>query len=214
MELKNDKVVLRDFIEADIDDKIYWETVETEWQLWDAPWENEEGDLFDAEAYRRSCLERLAKVQDPNRMRWGFQICLNDESRQHIGWCNAYRIDDNYAYTEGEGNCAIGIGIPVQAARRQGFATAAWDLFIQYLLMQGIESIYTQTWSGNERVLGLIKKVGFEECNRVPEFRTIRGQKYDGLTFKLNMAKYQAFRSKRACGSRQIGGLGCSLSFM
>ncbi len=23
---------------ADIEDRIYWETVETEWQLWDAPW--------------------------------------------------------------------------------------------------------------------------------------------------------------------------------
>lgn len=37
----NDKVILRDFKEGDIEKRIYWETSETEWQLWDAPWEYE-----------------------------------------------------------------------------------------------------------------------------------------------------------------------------
>lgn len=41
MELKNNLVVLRDFIESDIENRIYWETTENEWQLWDAPWEYE-----------------------------------------------------------------------------------------------------------------------------------------------------------------------------
>lgn len=32
-------IILRNFIETDIEKRIYWEQVETEWQLWDAPWE-------------------------------------------------------------------------------------------------------------------------------------------------------------------------------
>lgn len=34
-------LVLRDFDEAGIEDCVRWETVETEWKLWHAPWEHE-----------------------------------------------------------------------------------------------------------------------------------------------------------------------------
>ncbi|MBM7614343.1 GNAT family N-acetyltransferase [Alkaliphilus hydrothermalis] len=192
MEIKNSKIILRDFIEADIDDRIHWETIETEWQLWDAPWENDEN-AFDPYSYRKECLEWLAKKKDENRVRMGFQICINDESRKHIGWCNTYYIDDNCEYTKEEGHCTIGIGIPDLSSRRKGYATFSWKLFIQYLIDNGIKDIYTQTWSGDERVLGLIKKLGFEECNRKYKFKTVRGQIYDALTFKLNKIKYNAF---------------------
>lgn len=192
MEIKNSKIILRDFVESDIDDRIHWETIETEWQLWDAPWENEE-ETFDPDQYRRKRLEWLSEKKDENRVRWGFQICINDESQKHIGWCNAYRIDDSYEYTKEDGHCTIGIGIPDLSSRRKGYATYSWKLFIQYLINNGIKGIYTQTWSGNERVIGLIKKLGFEECSREYNLRTVRGQLYDALTFKLNMIKYNEF---------------------
>ena len=109
---------------------------------------------------------------------------------------NSYNIDDNYRYTIGPGNCAIGIDIPDMSSRRKGYATASWDLFIHYLLSNGKKDIYTQTWSGNERVIGLMKKLGFEECNRLKGYRTVRGQLYDSLTFKLNKEKYNDFHIK------------------
>ncbi|HAH96673.1 MAG TPA: hypothetical protein DD782_12325 [Firmicutes bacterium] len=198
MKLKNDKVILRDFIASDIADQIRWETVETEWQLWDAPWENEGVETFDPDSYRKERLAWLAQEKDEGRLRWSFQICVNDASQKHIGWCNAYTIDDHYQYTKGDGHCTIGVDIPDLSARRKGYATAAWDLFIQYMISNGIKDIYTQTWSGNERVLGLMKKIGFEECNRIHGIRTVRGQCYDGLTFKLKWEKYKAFRASIA----------------
>lgn len=193
MEIKNHKVILRDFVESDIDDRTYWETVETEWQLWDAPWEYNEDEVFDSDKYCKERLEWLEEEKDENRIRWSFQICINDESRKHIGWINAYNIDENYNYTKDDGYCTIGIDIPDLSSRGKGYATASWDLFIDYLLSNGIGDIYTQTWSGNERVLGLMKKLGFEECNREHGFRIVRGQLYDGLTFKLNRQKYKDF---------------------
>jgi RimJ/RimL family protein N-acetyltransferase len=193
MEIKNHKAILRDFVESDIDDRIYWENVETEWQLWDAPWEYNENEVFDSDKYRKERLEWLAEEKDENRMRWSFQVCINDESRKHIGWINAYNIDANYHYITGDGYCTIGIDIPDLPSRGKGYATASWDLFIQYLLSNGVGDIYTQTWSGNERVLGLMEKIGFEECNREYGFRIVRGQLYDGLTFKLNREKYKDF---------------------
>jgi len=194
MEIANEKVILRDFVETDIEDRIHWETVDTEWQLWDAPWEYDEGEgLFDPEQYRQKMLEWLSREKDEGGLRSGFQVCTNNPDRTHIGWCNAYRIDDEYNYTKDEGSCAIGINVPPLNARRCGYATAAWRLFIEYLISNGIDEIYTQTWSGNQRLIGLANKLGFEECDRERDVRQVRGEHYDALTFKLNMDKFRRF---------------------
>jgi len=135
MEIRNGKVILRDFVDTDIEDRIHWETVETEWQLWDAPWEYEQDEKpFDPEQYRSKMLERLSREKDECRLRSGFQICIDNPDRTHIGWCNAYRIDHQYNYTKDGVHCAIGIDIPPLNARRCGYATAAWKLFIEYLI--------------------------------------------------------------------------------
>jgi RimJ/RimL family protein N-acetyltransferase len=127
MEIKGQKVLLRDFIKEDIADRINWETVETEWLEWDAPWEMEE-ESFNPEKYRSLMNKRLSTKQDPNRFRYGFQICINDDAKKHIGWVNAYHINDDYCYTDGDGKLTIGINIPDLNSRRRGYATEAWSL--------------------------------------------------------------------------------------
>ncbi len=190
MELKNDRVILRDFCPSDIEDRIHWETVETQWQLWDAPWEEEP---FDAEKYRSTKLSWLEKEKEEGRFRWSFEICINDDHRKHIGWCNVYRIDEDYQYTKAEGHCTIGINIADTSSLRKGYGTAAWTLLMEYLFQKGIHEIYTQTWSGNERVLGLMTKLGFEECHRRRGIRSVRGKRYDALTFRLDVEKHRLF---------------------
>ena len=56
-----------------------------------------------------------------------------------------------------------------------------------YLHSLGFDELYTQTWSGNERMIRLAEKLGFTECCRKPEIRTVRGQRYDGLTFQIKI---------------------------
>lgn len=194
MEIRNEKVILRDFVESDIDDWIHWQTVEKEWQLWDAPWEYDEGaEPFMPEQYRKKMLDWLAVEKDESRMRWAFQICKNNTDQTHIGLCNSYRIDSSFDYTQGEGFRAIGIDIPPLHARGCGYGTAAWTLFIEYLISCGIDEIYTQTWSGNGRLIRLAEKLGFEECNREPNVRKVQGKFYDALTYRLNMEKFYGF---------------------
>lgn len=196
MEIKGQKVLLRDFIKEDIEDRIRWETIETEWLEWDAPWEMEE-EYFNPKEYQSLMNKRLSIKHDHNRFRYGFQICINDRTEKHIGWINAYNIDDEYCYTNGDGKLTIGINIPDLSSRRRGYATEAWAIYIKYVLDNGIENIYTQTWSGNIRVIGLMRKLGFEVCNREEGYRIVRGKLYDGLTFKLNIIKYNEFIKKQ-----------------
>ena len=39
--LNDGLVLLRDLQQSDIEKRIYWETQETEWKLWDGPWQIE-----------------------------------------------------------------------------------------------------------------------------------------------------------------------------
>lgn len=188
MKLYNDQIILRDFIERDILEYIYWATTETEWQLWDAPWEHEGGDKnFSSKKFEDAKLDMLSKPNDENKIRNRFEICINDSIESHIGWTSSYYIDKNYEYTTDEGMYAIGIDIPNISFRKKGYATEALNLFIDYLISEGVKEIYTQTWSGNERMIGLAKKLGFEECHRIEKKHWVRGKVYDSLTFKLNI---------------------------
>lgn len=190
--LENDHLILRDFLQSDIEKRIDWEQNETEWQLWDAPWEYEgltaEEKRLELEEYIRTMQGWAERCQSlsPDAMRYSFQIVVKEENR-YIGWVNAYDIDDAYCYTEGEGHCTVGIDIPDGEARGKGFGRQALALFIDYFLIHGIKEIYTQTWSGNKRMIHIAEKMGFEECDRKKGIRMVRGERYDGLTFRLNL---------------------------
>ena len=199
MQIVGKDIILRDFIASDIEKRIYWETVETEWQQWDAPWDYEGLSEAEKESELQEYIKSLhrwvrqdATLPD-NRTRYRFQIALNDETQEYIGWCNAYCLDEDYCYTDDEGYCAVGIDIPEVSARGKGYATQALCMFIRYLLERGEHPIFTQTWSGNHRMIHVAEKIGFEECRRKENLRLVRGQRYDGLTFRLNEEKFKKF---------------------
>ena len=54
MQINYKDIVLRDYRESDIEDEVRWNTLDTAWGDWDAPWEREEQfQTFDEGAYRR-----------------------------------------------------------------------------------------------------------------------------------------------------------------
>ncbi len=205
IQIVDERIILRDFMEGDIENRIYWETVETEWQLWDAPWEYESSsdeqkkkELNDYIAKMHTWVQKYVSIADDEK-RTGFQICIKGENNnnEYIGWCGSYRIDDDCNFSPSGDKCAIGIDIPQRGVRGKGYAYDALCLFIDYLLSNGETDIYTQTWSGNTRMIGLAKKLGFEEFYRKPDLRTVRGQKYDGLTFRLNRRSYEESKQQQ-----------------
>ncbi|WP_304292375.1 hypothetical protein [Collinsella stercoris] len=99
--LRNETAILGDFIESDIADHIRWETDETEWKLWDAPWEHErksdkeravelEGDI---ERMRGWVARNKALADDVRRTK--FEVCLADSDNPlraiHVGSCATYQ---------------------------------------------------------------------------------------------------------------------------
>ena len=197
MEIKYKEIVLRDMVESDIEDEIRWNTVQTEWALWDAPWEMEiRLPEFRPEEFRAKELEALKEpLEEP---RWSLE--LDTAEGVHIGSVNTYLIDENYEWIKRmdvqEGQkvfYALGIEINEAAYWNKGLGTQALAAFIQYHLQNGHSQLCVQTWSGNLRMIRCAEKLGFEECKRVAGKRQVRGGTYDGLTFQLNAEQFQRY---------------------
>lgn len=191
-------IMLRDLRMSDIPKRTEWETVETEWQLWDGPWEFE--GLAGAEKRKnverriRAMQTQAAHVWRDDERRKSLQIEVRGEAPRLIGWVASYYLTEHFVFTkEITDRCAVGIDIPDQSARGNGYSYQALRLFIDYLLEHGEKDIYLQTWSGNVRMIHIAERMGFEECLRKTAIRMVRGKKYDGLTFRLNMQKYAEF---------------------
>lgn len=178
-------------VESDIPDRIRWEIVDNEWHNWDGPWdyEGKSGEELEAELNAAVQLwrSRIAGPAEAVPLRH-LEICKNEPGHPHIGWCSAYLIDDMCCICDKGGRYAVGITIPAESDRGKGYATAALTLFLEHLASCGLTEVYTQTWSGNIRMIRLAKKLGFLEFLCKPGLRTVRGTSYDGLTFRLDLS--------------------------
>ncbi|MBQ7077288.1 MAG: GNAT family N-acetyltransferase [Lachnospiraceae bacterium] len=186
IKIEFDDIILRDMIESDIEDYVRWFTVEREWENWDAPWENEDST---EEIERKKWTEyyESVKTRSDDVLRWKFEIEWNG---RHIGWVSSYHIDEKYEWI-GEVKDdqtvyrTIGIDICESDLYGNGIGTKAFRTFTNYYFDSGVDELYTQTWSGNLRMIRCAEKLGFVECDREVGEREVDGKKYDGLTFRL-----------------------------
>ena len=194
MKIEYKDIILRDMTEADIEDEIRWNTTETDWAHWDAPWESEPDLLtFNPDEHRKKAFERLAEPKD--EIRWRFEIETKDGN--HIGTVSSYMIDGDFCWIPlseakpGEPLFrAVGLSICESSFCGKGLGTKALAAFISYYFENGEKEIYCQTWSGNIRMIKCAEKLGFEVCRRKIGYREVHGEKFDGLTFRLNKEKF------------------------
>ena len=187
MKTEAENIVLRDMNESDIEDYVRWFTLEREWENWDAPWEKEE---TDEETEREKWTEYYGSVKDllDDMLRWKFEIEWNG---RHIGWVSSYHIDENGEWVgkikEGQtAYHAIGIDICEPDLCGRGIGSIALRAFINYYFDRGENELYTQTWSGNVRMIRCAQRIGFVEYSRKIGVQEFEGKKYDKLTFKIN----------------------------
>ncbi len=186
MKIEWENITLRDMIEADIEDYVRWFTVETAWSDSDTPWEPIESDEETERAAWREYYEYVKDIPD-DVCRPKFEIEWNG---RHIGWVSAYLVDENYEWVgqPQDGQTvyhAIGIDICESDVWGNGIGTNVLRAFMNYLFDGGADVLYAQTWSGNVRMLRCAEKLGFRECDRKVGSREVNGQKYDGLTLRL-----------------------------
>ncbi|HHX19987.1 MAG TPA: GNAT family N-acetyltransferase [Clostridiaceae bacterium] len=188
-------IVLRDYKREDIEDDIRWMTVETAWSDWDAPWETKRDiRTFDQDEFTKKALKRLSARKNDHDFRWAFEIDTKDGV--HIGGVNCYLNDKEFNWkSRSEGGClhTLGIEICESSYWYKGLGTQAFAAFIQYYLSRGIDDLYTETWSGNDPMIAVAEKLGFEVCRVDENYRKVNGKLYDGLIFKLNVEKFHDY---------------------
>ncbi len=171
-EIKGQKVTLRDLTDADLNDYRKWFTKGLEWTKWDAPWE-EMSDTF-AQSFVQRLSNRLSKGAQELKTRLEIEV-----DGTHIGWVSSYNIEKKPDFL------AIGISIPEVDFWAKGIGGEALKLWIGYIFENhGIEYIYCETWSGNERMIRLALSIGFEiiDNDKVLEYN---GIKYHKLKFRI-----------------------------
>lgn len=201
-------IVLRDMVESDVEDDIRWNTEQTEWALWDAPWEMEEAlACFDPAAYREKELKRIADAAERRAyddFRW--EVELDHRDGTHIGSLNTYLIDEEYEWVEWVGRegmngvfyYALGIEINEPSFWNSGIGKDALCAYIEHHFEHGHFNIALQTWSGNIRMVKCAERLGFKIVDREIGFRKVRGEVYDGLTFVLDADEFRKYR-KQSC---------------
>lgn len=187
LKIESGDLTLRDKTLDDLNDYIKWNTVLTEWQNWDGPWEKK--DKFEIEKYKEEWLSNFNKPLPEIRSR--LEICVNGI---HIGWVGSYKSCINHLVqvdriesiknTVGK-VLAIGIDIPNQEFRGKGIGTKIFKMWLEYLIKEhNSNAIYTETWSGNKRMIATALKCGFKEISRLKDKRVVNGKFYDALRFE------------------------------
>jgi len=175
--IEGSRIALRDPRPEDVEARLRWSTVETEWQNWDAPWEGV--GITPPDRLDRARGRLLAQIAEP-RPTPRTQLWIERIGGPLLGWANHYHYDPTARVTW------VGISICESAYWAQGIGTEALLLWIDYLVHElGLTSVRTATWSGNTRMIRCAEKCGFvpDVVNRGK--REVRGKRYDGIEFSL-----------------------------
>lgn len=180
-------ITLRDYRLSDVEDEVRWTNEDTEWFRSDTPWMTLEP--VDADELRADMAEIIRNMPE-DAIRWRFEM---DVDGRHVGLVSSYYLDSNFEYTpwaaidqrknasENHSVRALGIEICEMDYWGRGIGTKALTALMAYYRSYGENRFLIETWSGNHRMLGCARKLGFYEVKRIPNAHVVDGNVYDDL---------------------------------
>jgi RimJ/RimL family protein N-acetyltransferase len=185
--IEGKRIVLRDPRPEDVEARVRWETVEIEWQNWDAPWEGPPPTPVEAltearvKKYAAGIAASIAQpLPSPRKRLWVERI-----GGPLLGWVNQYHYDPEARVIH------VGICIGESAYWNQGLGTETLPLWIDHLVKElDLTCVRTATWSGNHRMVRCAEKCGFALVERRVGVREWQGRKYDALQFRLTREEW------------------------
>ena len=172
MEMKFDEIVLRDYRLSDVEDEVRWTNTDTAWFYADTPWMTMEpvdpGEL-------REDMRHIISELSEDAIRWRFEI---EADGRHIGMVSSYFLDENFEPTPWESIDQSKNAEENRSVRGLGIEIC------EYYRGLGERRFLLETWSGNVRMLGCARKLGFVEVKRQKGAYVVDGKAYDGLTLE------------------------------
>jgi len=184
MELRGRTIVLRDWRETDLPVFHAAHYSETDWLAWDAPFlpgptDDELPKLIEA--------KRALAVATPTGPRSELVI-TSTTSDEMVG-----RVSRYWQCLE-SGWLSIGIALFSGQHWGRGMGSEALGRWCDYLFgaMPAVRRLDVRTWSGNDRMMRMAQRLGFQEEARFRQARNVRGQQYDALGFGILREEWAA----------------------
>jgi len=193
MKISLDEVVLRDYQLSDVEDEVRWTNADTAWFYADTPWMTMEP--ADPDELRTDMIDMISNLSE-DAIRWRFEIEVDG---RHIGMVSSYYLDGNFEQTpwksidqsknaeENNSIRALGIEICEMDCWGKGIGTKALEAFMRYYQGLGEYRFLLETWSGNARMLGCARKLGFKEVRRQKGTYVVGGREYDALVLEKSI---------------------------
>jgi RimJ/RimL family protein N-acetyltransferase len=183
--MQGKRVVLRDWKMEDLPVLRHWHTGEQDWKRWDGPY-------FSAmtEEEREKWLENMAESIEAEEFpmpRRG--LCIADrETDQLLGGVSSYWQSKETWWL------SVGITLFDPEVRGKGVGYEALGMWCEYLFcaMEVLPRLDLRTWSGNEGMIRLAKKLGFREEARFRKARIVEGKYYDGMGYGVLREEWEA----------------------
>ncbi|MFT3798504.1 GNAT family N-acetyltransferase [Microbacterium sp.] len=180
-------VIVRPFIESDIEDYRRWLQPDQEWHRWDGPYFAKPDAAAIAAACRRlstALADGSYAAQSPLQRAVIATAENPDVMRGTVSW-----------HWEGEESDWRRMGITVYdpTLRGRGIGTAALRIWTDYLFRTTrVVRLDYSTWSGNTRMLAVGRRLGFTEEARFRDAREVRGIRYDSVVMGILRHEWEA----------------------
>ena len=172
------RVILRDWLESDLDTFSSWSQPGHEWQRLDGPY-YPAPTVDQVSAQVAKLRERILAAEWPTPRH--VLPVVERKTGRLLG------KESRYWQSEETNWLSIGIVIFDSADWRHGFGLEALSAWVSYLFesMPQLPRLVLRTWSGNHGMVALACKLGFREEARFRKARVVDGVAYDGLGFGL-----------------------------
>jgi len=184
------QIKLRDWIIEDLKEFTFWHSGKKRWMEFDAPYYKKPT----KEEIQNKLNEITEKIISENwetpRKRL---VIANKEENKLIGTVSWYWQSKETNWK------SIGIVIYDEHHWSKGIGYEALKLWIDYLFEECKEIVRLdlRTWSGNEKMMRLARKLGFKEEARFRMARIVKGDYYDSIGMGLLRSEWMKINNEK-----------------
>lgn len=184
MILQGQKILLRDFERDDLPILRHWLLPGHSWQEYDGPYYP----LLSPEEITAHIEKIAVRIDESNWANPRQRLVIADEETgELLGQVSRYWISQETDW--------IAIGIVIYSPEHWGSGRGyeALGLWSDYLFqeMPQIVRLDLRTWSGNQGMMRLAEKLGYQLEARFRRARIVKGQYYDGLGYGVLREEWQ-----------------------
>lgn len=178
------QIKLRDWIKEDLDEYEFWHTGRKKWMDYDAPY-YKKPTKTEIQNKLNELRERITNKNWENPRK---RLVIADmENNSFIGTVSWYWQSKETNWK------SIGIVIYNEKFWGMGIGYDSLKLWIDYLFdaCKEIVRLDLRTWSGNQKMIKLSKKLGFKEEARFRMARVVNGNYYDSIGMGLLRSEWK-----------------------